>query len=278
MEVSIKPLFLVEVSISKEFQHRKSSMKDVFIEEMLTSPNKLLFWLCMGSVGLFGSLIYGAENLSPSRKPGQNFNLKGFKLQLPVERGNGVEEVLFPALSTYSSDYFYTDNKTGAMVFWVPTDGAHTSGSKYPRTELRDTKDFTISTATTSLAVTLAVLQTPQRNNIVVGQLKGESDQPIELRWIEGSVVASVKTAYKQAGVENLKIVSGLKEGAKFSYSMAVEHGLVVIKVNDVEKKLNFDKSWDADKVYWKFGNYCQDNSKSPNNAAKVAVFAFTLK
>ena len=235
-------------------------------------------WLFLLGVLSVPNVMPAAETLSPTRKPGQNFNLKGFKLQLPVERGNGVEEISLPALTTYSSEYFYTDNKTGAMVFWVPSDGAHTSGSKYPRTELRDTKDFTISAATTSLAVTLAVLQTPQRNNIVVGQLKGESDQPIELRWMDGEVLASVKTSYKQPHVETVKLVTGLKEGTKFTYQMSVEHGVVTIKVNDTEKKLNFDKSWDADKAYWKFGNYCQDNSKTPKNVAKVAVFAFTVK
>jgi hypothetical protein len=219
-----------------------------------------------------------AEHLNPSRKPGQNFNLSKFKLQLPVAHGNGVVEIPAAQLPTYTSEYFYTDKTTGAMVFWVPTDGAHTSGSKFPRTELRQTTDFNISTGSTSLAVTVAVLQTPKRNNVVIGQLKGENEQPIELRWIDGDIVASVKTSYKQTKPENLTLVTGLKEGRKFNYTMALQRGVVTITVNGSSKKVTFDKDWDADKVYWKFGNYCQDNSKTAENAAKVAVFAFSLK
>lgn len=234
--------------------------------------------LLLLALGGFAADDAPSEHLSPSRKPGQNFNLSKFKLQLPVAHGNGVVEIPAAQLPTYTSEYFYTDKTTGAMIFWVPTDGAHTSGSKFPRTELRQNTDFNISTGSTSLTVTVAVLQAPHRNNIVVGQLKGEDEQPIELRWIEGDIVASVKTSYKQTKPENITLVSGLKEGQKFTYTMALQRGVVTITVGGKSKKVSFDMDWDADKVYWKFGNYCQDNAKTKENAAKVAVFAFTLK
>ena len=147
----------------------------------MRKPLALLVILLVGTTALAEDI--SAEHLSPSRKPGQNFNLSKFKLQLPVAHGSGVVEIPSAQLTTYTSEYFYTDKTTGAMVFWVPTDGAHTSGSKFPRTELRQNTDFNISTGSTSLTVTMAVLQTPKRNNIVVGQLKGENEQPIELRW-----------------------------------------------------------------------------------------------
>ena len=133
---------------------------------------------------------------------------------------------------------------------WVPSNGAHTSGSKYPRTELRSNTDFTIGTANTSLTVTMAVLQTPKRNNVVIGQLKGESDQPIELRWIGGAIVASVKPVFKQSTTPDYTIVNGLKEGEKFTYTMTAKNGSVVITVNQVPQTINFDKSWNADKEF----------------------------
>jgi Alginate lyase len=219
-----------------------------------------------------------ASKLNPALKPGQNFNLTQFKLQLPITSGNGVLEILPQQLTTYASEFFFSDKTTGAMVMWVPSNGAHTSGSKFPRTELRSIKDFTISTANTSLTVAMAVLQTPKRNNVVIGQLKGESDQPLELRWMDGSIVASVKPVFKQTTTPDYAIVKGLKEGEPFTYTMTAKAGTVVVTVNDVPKTIVFDKSWNADKVYWKFGNYCQDNSAVPNNSAKVAVFSFSMK
>ncbi len=242
----------------------------------MRKPLALLVILLVGTTALAEDI--SAEHLSPSRKPGQNFNLSKFKLQLPVAHGSGVVEIPSAQLTTYTSEYFYTDKTTGTMVFWVPTDGAHTSGSKFPRTELRQNTDFNISTGSTSLTVTMAVLQTPKRNNIVVGQLKGENEQPIELRWMDGDIVASVKASFKQTKPENITILTGLKEGKKFTYTMSLQRGVVTLIANGVQKRVTFDKDWDADKVYWKFGNYCQDNAKTADNAAKVAVFAFTLK
>lgn len=218
--------------------------------------------------------------LDPTKTPGQNFNLTGFTLQTPIAAasGSGVLEVNLPDLSTYTSSNFYTDKTTGAMVLWTPSNGATTPHSHYPRTELRGQKEFNISSATTSETVTLAVLQTPKRNDIVIGQLKGVSGQPIELRWKSGSIVASVKL--KCGGkISDLPIATGLKVGQQFTFTMSVAKGVVSISANGSStQKFTFDKSWDKTKVYWKFGNYCQDNSSTSGNGSKVAIYSFSVE
>ena len=229
--------------------------------------------------------------LDPTKTPGQNFNLTGFTLQTPIACDSGVLEVTAPSvtptsstrcilgdLPTYTSSNFYTDKTTGAMVLWTPSNGATTSGSHYPRTELRAQKEFNISSATTSETVTLAVLQTPKRNNIVIGQLKGVSDQPIELRWKSGSIVASVKLEYG-GSISDWTIATGLKVGQQFTFTMSVANGVVSISANGSStQKFTFDNSWDTTKVYWKFGNYCQDNSSTSGNGSKVAIYWFSVE
>ena len=87
--------------------------------------------------------VFAVSAVNP---PGSYFNLSAFKLQLPLSDGNGgVVEIDQPQLETYSSAYFYTDPSDNGMTFWCPENGAHTSGSNYPRSELRDNTDFTFS-------------------------------------------------------------------------------------------------------------------------------------
>src|SRR5437867_13232120 len=81
--------------------------------------------------------------LDPTKPPSGNFDLTHWKLTLPVDSSgvtNGdAAEIQVSQLSTGYSNalYFYTA-PDGAMVFWAPVTGATTSGSTYPRSELRE--------------------------------------------------------------------------------------------------------------------------------------------
>ena len=67
------------------------------------------------------------------------FNASAFELQLPVSDGrSGVQTIGPAALHTYSSKYFTVNGSDGSATLFCPVNGAHTSGSKYPRTELRE--------------------------------------------------------------------------------------------------------------------------------------------
>ena len=95
--------------------------------------------------------------------PGQIMNLKGFKLQLPVAgpKAGSVEEILQPQLDSYSSIYFNASADNG-VLFWCPENGAHTSGSTLPRSELREVLDFDLRAGGFhELNVTLAVILIP---------------------------------------------------------------------------------------------------------------------
>ena len=139
----------------------------------------------------------GAAALAP---PGQLFNLTNWKLQLPVSDGNGgVLSVAQPALATYTSEYFYTNASDGnSMTFWAPINGAHTSGSSYPRSELRDLIDFNYS-GTHILSVNMTVYEVPPNGKITIGQahfdgVSGDCSIFCELEWQPvGSIVSHVR-------------------------------------------------------------------------------------
>src|SRR5206468_4514274 len=81
--------------------------------------------------------------LNPSLPPSGNFDLSHWKLTLPVDSngtntGTAVEVQVSQMVAGYTNaSYFYTASD-GAMLFWCPVDGATTSGSSYPRSELRE--------------------------------------------------------------------------------------------------------------------------------------------
>ena len=76
-----------------------------------------------------------AQDLDPSLPPSGNFDLTYWKLTRP----NNTERDENTLSNGYFVDgEFYTDPVSGAMVFWCPNDGRTTSGSTYPRTELRE--------------------------------------------------------------------------------------------------------------------------------------------
>lgn len=84
-------------------------------------------------------LVSGAAAAKDAKVPGDKFDLKRWKIQLPVDlSGNGkAEEIKAAKLKSYSHpDYFYL-NETGGMVFVAPNKGMTTTNTTNTRSELR---------------------------------------------------------------------------------------------------------------------------------------------
>jgi poly(beta-D-mannuronate) lyase len=87
------------------------------------------------------------SNLDASKAPAQNFVMNKWKINLPTPDTNPAREgktmeILAAQLTDSQNpfshpDWFYTDPKTGAMVFKVPNEAVSTPNSKNARSELR---------------------------------------------------------------------------------------------------------------------------------------------
>lgn len=170
------------------------------------------------------ALLRGAFAVAP---PGQLFNLTGWDLQLPVSDGKGgVVSISQPALATYTSEYFYTDATDSSMTFWAPISGAHTSGSSYPRSELRELLDFNYS-GTHVLNVSMVVLEVPTNGKITIGQahfdgVSGACSIFCELEWQTGVVVSHVRD--QACNNVNMQLPGAPFElGEAFSYTIEVD-------------------------------------------------------
>src|SRR5689334_23501229 len=77
-----------------------------------------------------------ARALDPGRPPGGNFDLSHWKLTLPDASASELSAAQLVA--GYTNASFFFTGPDGAMVFWCPVTGGTTSGSSYPRSELRE--------------------------------------------------------------------------------------------------------------------------------------------
>ncbi|MEZ4864226.1 MAG: polysaccharide lyase family 7 protein [Caldilineaceae bacterium] len=124
----------------------------------------------------------------------------GWKLTLPIASPQGAAQEIKvggePDLSTYSSEWFHLDATQAGIVFKARTDGATTSGSKNPRSELREmTADgkanasWSSSTGVHNMEVELAVNVLPlgSKPHVVTGQIHDGGDDVTVFR-VEGSL------------------------------------------------------------------------------------------
>lgn len=235
-------------------------------------------WKCM--MGLVGWIVLSgsasASVASSADAPGQHFDLATYKLQTPIARRDSVEEVAQPALRDFVAPFFYYDASAQAMVFNCPDNGATTRGSHFPRSELRDTDEWTFSGQHT-LSASLAVTQQPGSGNIIVGQIHGNGpgSEALKIRWSKGDVVVGIKSS-PGSTEERFTLVRGLALGDRIDYTIAQSGHTVTVTVNGASKSFTYDHSWDGDSVYFKAGNYLQDNSAS-GSAGVVKFYALSV-
>ncbi len=221
------------------------------------------------------------------------FNLKNWKLTLPVDnKGDILGEALeIRNLDKFESPYFY-DAADGAMVFIAHTDGATTSGSTYPRAELREMNGdkraaWKLSQGGTMTA-TLKVDEVPAFKNgdpgrLVIGQIHGEDEELIRLYWQNNTVYF----INDRAGPGNKEIKFDLTSadgktpdialGEKFSYKIDAHGNKLVVEVHANGKvytsSTSINSIWQSDTLYFKAGIYLAANEDSGSGRAKASFY-----
>ncbi|SNS41367.1 polysaccharide lyase family 7 protein [Tropicimonas sediminicola] len=186
--------------------------------------------------------LYGLFNDVP---PSKNFDLSAWKITVPYDKdGDGkVDEIHEQELTSGWTDpeVFYTDPTTGGMVFRSIPGGTTTSGSSYPRSELREMMragDTSISTRNDDgtpnkngwvfssapaeaqemaggvdgvMTATLAVNQvtktgeTGKVGRVIIGQIHAKDDEPIRLyyRKLPHNKFGSIYYAHEPVGEDD---------------------------------------------------------------------------
>ncbi|MEU4768747.1 polysaccharide lyase family 7 protein [Actinosynnema sp. NPDC023794] len=125
--------------------------------------------------------------------PAQVLDLRSWKIQLPIGGEEDPDEVKQPALASYRVDpWFVPDAGCGGVRFRAAVNGVTTSGSNYPRSELREMSGtqnaaWSSTSGTHVMTVDQTVTRLPDdKPHLVVGQIHG-GDDDVSVFRVEGS-------------------------------------------------------------------------------------------
>jgi hypothetical protein len=224
----------------------------------------------------------GVADASPSA-------LSSWRLTLPVDADGGTDgtaRVINPA--TVYPPYLTQDSK-GSLVFWAPTEGAATSHSGSPRTELIDNTGFTTGTSGVhSLSATVTLGQVPKTSRtIIVGQIHGDGDVNADpytmLYYSDGKVHVKVNQQLSSgSNYLDYPLLTGVAVGDTFSYTITDEGNgdlrfTATHNGSSQEKTAPVPSVWSGETVRFQAGDYEQlKGDPSDGDGGKLTLAALT--
>lgn len=233
-----------------------------------------LLWLFAGT--------WRAAALDPGLPPGSNFDLTHWYLGLPDSGASSISPALLTSGYTHPT-WFYTDTD-GAMTMWCPANGGTTSGSGFPRSELREMIDPTTTTVnwtaygTHVLDAQCKIRQVPSTGRVVIGQIHaylGSAHELIVLKLINGSIEAQVRNGPESSSKTYLDM-GPVALNQLITYQIKLVDGLLTLTLNGVTRTVDLfelDPAWGSQTFYFKAGSYCQDNSGPATEGSLVSFY-----
>lgn len=217
-------------------------------------------------------IFFHAQKNIYAKAPQAQFDLTGFNLQLPLPKNNSIAIIKGPEIAQFSSENFYYSNEDKSIRFFCSSDGQATKGSHYPRTELRQTDEWHFENKHT-LNVKMSVLKQPGSGKIIIGQIHGSSKgtEAVKLWWNNGELQAGFKKEVN-GKEDRVTLLKNVPLGQVFEYSIQQDGLDVQVKINQQTTNYTLGDSWKSEAVYFKAGNYLQDN-KIPVSSGLVAIY-----
>jgi len=224
------------------------------------------------------------EPTTPPANPGVPagvLNLTNWKLTLPVNTSHAgsPDEIVQPELATFVLDpYFKVASTNNAVVFRANAGGATTSGSGYPRSELREMSSngsalasWSDTSGTHTMTIKEAITHLPDvKKHVVAGQIHDAADDVVMVR-LEGP-----KLFLEGEGVDLGTLDANYTLGTIFTVKIIASGGHIKAYYNDV---LKVDYARSGSGFYFKAGCYTQSNlSKGDTADAYGEVVIYDLQ
>jgi len=257
--------------------------------------------LCFHAMGIAASVLMTLAtpalhaDLLGTVAPAGNFDMSHWKLTLPVNStggssGSAAEISSTSLVSGYTSTWFRTQSD-GGMVFTAPVKGATTSGSSYPRSELREqmvTGSDRINWTSTSEAVMdarLAINNVPSSTGkVVVGQIHGVDAAPlVKLRYFRsssgvGRLDALVKPTPTSTSDVSYPLSTNLPLNTRFTYNITVSGGVLSMSVNGgTPQRHVISSEWAGIGFYYKAGVYTQASGTSTSDGGRTTFYRLAI-
>jgi hypothetical protein len=191
-------------------------------------------------------------------------------LTLPTG-SKGKPDTVQPAkLADYSSKWFHANSDKDGIVFTANVGGVTTSGSSYPRTELREMNGSKLAgwsntQGTHTLTVRQAVTALPPaKPEVVTAQIHDSEDDVMEVRLESGKLIASYND-----GRTDVTLDPRYSLGTPYDLTITAASGRIRVYYNGA-KKLDIAKRGSG--WYFKSGSYVQSNTSKGDKASAVGV------
>lgn len=215
----------------------------------------------------------------PDQEESKPIDLTNWKLTLPSGKKGSPQEVLQPALKDFTNEYFYIDSAKSCTVFKANCGGFTTSGSSYPRSELREMNGkalaaWDLSKGVHKMTWTAAITNIPVvKPQVVVGQIHDSQDDVFFIR-LSKNILEVVHDSAKYGVLDSNYIL-----GTKYKMSITVTNGSVSVTYNDT-KTVNF-KPKPSKTNYFKLGMYTQSNPSKgdkPDAFGQVEIYECSVE
>ncbi|SCL17366.1 polysaccharide lyase family 7 protein [Micromonospora inyonensis] len=228
--------------------------------------------------------VYGADGSGGTcAVPADVLDLTNWKITLPIGASESPTEIKQPTLDSYQiSPWFVTADSCRAVQFRAPVNGVTTSGSSYPRSELREmTSNGTANAAwsstsgTHTLTVDLAFTRLPATKPHVVGAQIHDGSDDVTVFRLEGTnlYVTNGDTTHHKL------VTSGYQLGTRIQVKFVVGGGQVRAYYNGV-LQTTLSRSFSG--AYFKAGAYTQANctNSSPcssDNYGQTLIYGLSV-
>ncbi|MBP2479582.1 hypothetical protein JOF53_008454 [Crossiella equi] len=225
--------------------------------------------------------VHGADGGGGEcRYPADVLDLANWYIGLPIGEAEKPKNVEQPELATYSVDpWFRATPDCTAVQFRAAVNGVTTSGSNYPRSELREMNgqnkaSWSSTSGTHTMVIDQAITAVPQgRPNVVAGQIHDASDDVSVFR-LEGS-----KLWVTSGNDKHTLLTDSYRLGTRFEARFTVSGGKIKAYYNG-ELRATLDKRFTGG--YFKAGAYTQANcgNTSPcgsGNFGEVKIYGLRV-
>lgn len=219
--------------------------------------------------------------------PSQLLDLKSWKLTLPTGDDESPDEIKQPELASYSNqDWFRLNDAKTAVLFRAPVSGVTTSGSGYPRSELREMdadgktrSSWSSTTGTHTMTLEEAVTAVPSvKKQVVAAQIHDADDDVLVIRLDYPRLYVNVD------GKNKFMLDQNYTFGRKFTIKLVVSNGKTSVYYNNgVKPVYTLDKKYKS--AYFKAGAYTQSNCEkevvpwlcNDNNYGEVQIYSLKV-
>jgi Domain of unknown function (DUF4082)/Alginate lyase len=228
---------------------------------------------------------------SPAKLPSQVLDLTNWKLTLPTsaQSSSTAQEITQPALANFAdSPYFMVNGDSTGVVFRANAGGATTSGSGYPRSELREMTGNGVQEASWStysgvntMTVREASTHLPvAKPQVVTAQIHDSSNDIIEVvaDGTRSSSPGTYSICVRYNGTTQSPCLdSDYTAGTIYTLTLVASGGQIAVSYNGVQKLVFSNRTSGC---YFKAGAYTQSNTSTGDQASaygEVIIYGLTV-